>query len=103
MTARIYQPAKTAMQSGTARTANWVLEFAPEEAKRIDPLMGWTGSGDTQGQVRIEFPSKDAAVDYAARHGIAAQVIEPQVRKPNIRARGYGSNFSHDRKGAWTH
>lgn len=103
MFARIYKPAKTAMQSGTARTANWMLEFVPEEAKRIDPLMGWTGSGDMRGQVRMEFATKEAAVDYAARHGIVAQVTEPHGRKPNIRARGYGSNFSFDRKGAWTH
>ena len=103
MTARIYRPAKTAMQSGQAKTHVWVLEFDPEQAKAIDPLMGWTGSGDMRAQVRMTFPDKEAALDYARRHGIAAQVSEPKERKPVIRARGYGSNFAHDRRGAWTH
>jgi hypothetical protein len=103
MLARIYRPAKTAMQSGTARTESWILEFAPEQARRIDPLMGWTGSGDTRSQVQLEFPSKEAAVEYAQRHGIPAQVFEPKTRKANIRAKGYGANFAHDRRGAWTH
>ncbi|MGM0585874.1 MAG: ETC complex I subunit [Pseudomonadota bacterium] len=103
MLARIYRPAKTAMQSGTANAQRWVLEFAPEQAQRIDPLMGWSGSGDTRRQVRLEFDSKEAAVDYAQRHGIPAQVFEPKSRKPNIRPRGYGSNFSHDRRMTWTH
>ncbi|MDF2234047.1 ETC complex I subunit [Albimonas sp. CAU 1670] len=103
MLARIYRPAKTAMQSGVARTQTWVLEFAPEQAQRIDPLMGWTGGGSTQNQVRIEFPSKEAALDYAQRHGIPAQVTEPKERKPNVRPKGYGSNFAYDRRGAWTH
>ena len=103
MLARIYQPAKTAMSSGTANMRHWVLEFESAEAKRIDPLMGWQGSGDTTGQVRLRFETKAAAVDYARRHGIPHQVMTPKVRKPNIRARGYGDNFAHDRKGAWTH
>lgn len=103
MLARIFRPAKTAMQSGQAKTTEWVLEFSPAEAKRIDPLMGWTGSGDTRGQVRLSFDSKEAAQDYAQRHGIPAQVFEPKERRPNVRAKGYGSNFSHDRRGAWTH
>jgi len=95
MVARIYQPARNAMQSGMANTRRWVLEFAPEEAKRIDPLMGWTGSGDMNGQVKLRFESREAAVDYAKRHGVAYELVEP---KP-----GYGSNFAHDRRGAWTH
>ena len=103
MLARIYQPARTAMQSGQARTRVWLLEFAPEQAQRVDPLMGWSGSGDMRGQVRLEFPTKEAALDYARRHGIPAQVHEPKVRKPVIRPKGYGSNFAHDRRGAWTH
>ncbi len=103
MLARIYRPAKTAMQSGVARTQVWVLEFAPEQAQRIDPLMGWTGGGSTRNQVRIEFPSKEAALDYAQRHGIPAQVQEPKSRKVNVRPKGYGSNFAFERRGAWTH
>ena len=103
MLARIYKPAKTAMQSGQAKTHDWVLEFAPEQAKRIDPLMGWTGSGDMRGQVRLRFESKEAALDYAQRHGIPAQVAESKARRANVRPRGYGSNFAYDRRGAWTH
>lgn len=103
MRARIYQPARTAMQSGTAKTRTWVLDYAPAEAREVDPLMGWTGSADTQSQVRLRFDSKEAALAYAAEKGIAAEVTEPQARKPNIRARGYGENFATDRKGVWTH
>ncbi len=103
MRARIYQPAKTAMQSGTARTNNWVLEFPPASSREVDPLMGWTSSADTQSQVRLRFDSKEAALDYARDHGIDAVVQEPKKRKPNIRARGYGENFATDRRGVWTH
>ncbi|MBO9400225.1 ETC complex I subunit [Shimia sp. R9_3] len=103
MIARIYQPARTAMSSGTAKTHQWVLEYGPSEAKDIDPLMGWTGSGDTQSQVRLKFDSKDAALAYARDRGIDAQVVEPQKRKPNIRAGGYGENFATNRRGPWTH
>ncbi|MFN3294897.1 MAG: ETC complex I subunit, partial [Gemmobacter sp.] len=63
MRARIYQPARNAMQSGTAKTRDWVLEFAPADAREIDPLMGWTSSADTQRQVRLRFPSQEAALD----------------------------------------
>lgn len=103
MRARIYKPAKTAMQSGTAKTHDWVLEFAQTIARDVDPLMGWTSSDDTQTQVRLRFPSKETALDYARSKGIDAQVIEPKARKANIRARGYGENFATDRRGAWTH
>ncbi len=103
MRARIFQPARTAMSSGTARTRHWVLEYAPESAREVDPLMGWTSSSDTQSQVRLSFDSKDAALDYAKDHGIDAVVQEPKKRKPNIRPRGYGENFATDRRGAWTH
>ena len=103
MSARIYQPARTAMQSGTAKTQGWVLEFAPESAREIDPLMGWTSSSDTQRQVRLTFDSREAAEDYAREHGIDYVVTLPKARKPNIRPRGYGENFATDRKGAWTH
>lgn len=103
MPARIYRPAKTAMSSGTAKTKAWVLEFAPETSREVDPLMGWTSSSDTQAQVRLRFDSKQAALDYAAAHGIDAVVTEPHKRKPNIRAGGYGENFATNRRGAWTH
>lgn len=103
MRARIYQPAKTAMQSGTAKTKGWVLDFPQASAREVDPLMGWTSSDDTQSQVRLTFDTKEAALDYAAEHGIEAIVTEPKKRKVNIRPRGYGENFAPDRRGAWTH
>ncbi|MEM0950341.1 MAG: ETC complex I subunit [Pseudomonadota bacterium] len=103
MLARIYQPARTAMSSGTAKTKHWVLEFAPASAREVDPLMGWTSSSDTQTQVRMRFDTKEAALDYAKDKGIEAIVQDPKVRKPNVRPRGYGENFATDRRGAWTH
>lgn len=103
MRARIYQPAKTAMQSGTAKTHLWVLEYAPASAREVDPLMGWTSSSDTQAQVRLRFETKEAALEYAAHNGIDADVQEPKKRRPNIRPGGYGENFATNRRGAWTH
>lgn len=103
MRARIYQPARTAMQSGTARTHAWVLEFAPASGREVDPLMGWTSSSDTESQVRLRFETQAAAEDYAKAHGIAYELQLPKPRKPVIRPRGYGENFATDRKGAWTH
>ena len=103
MRARIYKPARTAMQSGTAKTHEWVLDFAPASPREVDPLMGWTSSSDTQSQVRLRFPTKEAALEYAEDKGLDAQVFEPKPRKPNIRPRGYGENFATDRRGAWTH
>ena len=102
MRARIYQPARTAMSSGSAKTRHWFLEFAPASKREVDPLMGWTSSDDTQSQVRLKFDTKEAALDYARAHKIDAEVFEPKKRKPNIRPRGYGENFATDRRGAWT-
>jgi ETC complex I subunit conserved region len=103
MRARIYQPAKTAMQSGVAKTRNWVLEYAPATSRTVDPLMGWTSSSDTQTQVKLRFDSREAAEAYAAAKGIEVEVQEPKARKHNVRAGGYGENFATNRKGAWTH
>ena len=103
MRARIYKPARNAMQSGTARTRNWVLEFAPDSARSVDPLMGWTSSGDTQSQVKLRFDTKEAALDYARDNNIDAVIVEPRARRPNIRPMGYGENFATARRGAWTH
>jgi len=103
MRARIYQPARTAMQSGTAKTKNWVLEYAPASARSVDPLMGWTSSDDMNSQVKLSFDSKEAALDYAKAKGLDAVVTEAKTRKPNIRAGGYGENFATGRRGAWTH
>ena len=103
MFARIYQPARTAMSSGTAKTKFWVLEFAPTVERNVDPLMGWTSSDETQTQVRLEFETKDAALDYAELNDISATVQESQKRALNIRAGGYGENFATHRRGIWTH
>lgn len=103
MRARIYLPAKTAMQSGTAKTHQWLLEFTPASAREVDPLMGWTSSGDTQTQVKLRFASREEALAYAEAQGIEAVVTEPKPRRAIIRPRGYGENFATDRKGAWTH
>ena len=91
------------MQSGTAKTHQWLLEFDPAAAREVDPLMGWTSSTDMDSQVRLRFETLEAAQDYARDHGIDAQVVQPKPRKLNIRQRGYGENFATDRKGAWTH
>ena len=103
MPARIYKPARNAMQSGNAKTKHWVLEFVHDSARDVDPLMGWTSSDDTQTQVKLRFSSKEAALEYAQEHGIDAVVQDPNKRKPNIRAGGYGENFAVNRRGTWTH
>ncbi len=93
--ARIYRPTKTAMQSGRAKTRDWILEFEPGAPKTIDPLMGWTGSGDMEGQVRLFFATSAEAVAYAKRHGLVYQVIEPRERV--VRAKSYADNFAYTR------
>lgn len=101
MLARIYRPSKTAMQSGRAKTRDWILEFAPAAARTIDPLMGWTSSTDMNGQVRLEFEAREEAVAYAERHGIPFRVSDPQDTPVIIKA--YADNFAPGRKQPWTH
>jgi NADH dehydrogenase len=103
MFARVYQPARNAMQSGTGKTKTWILEFVPSSARNIDPLMGWTGSDDMDSQVKMKFNSKKAALSFAADHGITVQATDPQARKPLVRQGGYGENFATHRRGSWTH
>ena len=103
MLARIYQPARNAMQSGQAKTNAWVLESVPETAKSLDPLMGWTSSDDMRGQVKMQFETQEAAVEFAKAKGIAYRVAKTQKRKPLVRAGGYAENFATDRKTVWTH
>jgi hypothetical protein len=103
MLAKIYQPARNAMQSGQARTREWVLEFVPAQARWVDPLMGWTGSADMESQVQLRFETRAAAVAYAERHGIAHEVFEPKARRHILRQHGYGDNFATGRRQAWTH
>jgi hypothetical protein len=91
MPARIYQRPKNAMQSGRALTDQWILEFEQSEARLADPLMGWTGSGDTQAQVVLTFATQQEAQDYAAKYGIAARVHATPPRTLKLQA--YADNF----------
>ena len=101
MTARIYRPAKTAIQSGQAKTREWVLDYEPEEPRVVESLMGWTSSGDMKSQVRLQFATREEAVAYAERHGIPYQVQEG--KQAPRRGLSYADNFSFTRRGAWTH
>jgi hypothetical protein len=101
MLARIFRPSKTAMQSGKAKSTGWVLEFEPQDARRQDPLMGWTQTADTEGQVRLSFETKEEAVRYADQHGIAFQLIDPKPAKRILKT--YADNFAFGRKVPWTH
>lgn len=101
MVARIYKPAKSAMQSGLAQTHEWVLEHEPSAGKRVEPLMGWTSALDTQAQVRLAFATKEDAIAYATRNGIPFTLIEP---KPRAQVRkSYADNFRYGRLSTWTH
>lgn len=91
MTAIIYQTPKSAMQSGKAKIDTWVLEFERSEALKPDPLMGWPGSGDTQSQVKLKFPTKDAAKAYADKYGIPARIHKTPPKSLKIQA--YADNF----------
>ena len=101
MRARIYQPARNAMQSGKARTKLWLLEYEPEQPGGIDPLMGWTSSGDMLQQLQLEFETSEDAVAYAQKNGIAFQLFEPH--RPAAKAKAYADNFRFDRKVPWSH
>src|SRR5437867_9161620 len=101
MVARIYKPARTAMQSGTANAKNWVLDYEPETPREVEPLMGWTSSGDMHQQVRLRFDSAEEAIAYCERQGIGYQLFgdKPQPR----RGLSYSDNFAFKRRDAWTH
>jgi hypothetical protein len=101
MTARIFKPAKNAMQSGTAKTKEWQLDYEPEQPRVVEPLMGWTSSGDMKQQLTIRFDTQEDAVAYCQREGIAYQVIEP--KEPARRPAAYADNFAFRRGEPWTH
>ena len=102
MLARIYRPSKTAMQSGRAKTAEWLLEFEPTDARRSEPVMGWTVTADTaSSQVHLSFSTKEEAVRYAESHGIAFQLIDSTPAKRILKA--YADNFAFGRRTPWTH
>ena len=91
MKARIFQKPKNAMQSGRAGPQPWMLEYAPAEARKADPLMGWAGSGDTRRQLRLGFATRDEAVAYAEKNGIEVEIAPTPVRTLKIQA--YADNF----------
>jgi hypothetical protein len=99
--ARIYKPTKTAMQSGTAKTKDWVLDYEPAEPRQVEPLMGWTSSGDMKQQLTLHFDTKEDAIAYCEHRGIAYQVIEPKDSKQ--RQVAYADNFAFKRVEPWTH
>ena len=89
--ARIFQRSKNAMQSGRARAGEWVLEFESARRKRPDPLTGWSGGAETQEQVRLTFPTLDAAKGYAERYDIPYHVVPPA--EPKLKLQSYADNF----------
>jgi len=94
--ARIFQPTKTAMQSGRAKTMKWKLEFAPEASYFTDPLMGWTGMTDMKQEIHLFFPTKEAAIAYAEKNKIPYEVSMPGNRRHTKKA--YADNFKYDRR-----
>lgn len=102
MVARIYQPAKNAMQSGRGNSDHWLMDFEASAAKRVEPLMGWTSASDMQNnEVRLKFDSREAAIAFAEKHGIDYQLIPPTPKRHRIRT--YSDNFRSDRTMPWTH
>jgi len=95
MAVRIYKPAKTAMQSGMAKTHDWVVNFDPSDAQRPDALMGWVGSGDTRRQLTLRFKTQDEAVTYCKAKGLEYAICAPQA--PTVRPKSYADNFRPDR------
>ncbi len=101
MLAKIYRPAKNAMQSGKAGTIKWRLEFMLATAPRPDALMGWISGADPNGQVLMSFDTKEAAIEFARTHGIPHQIAEAPEAKRQIRA--YSDNFAFKRREPWSH
>ena len=93
--ARIYRPAKTAMQSGRAQTRKWLLEYEPASRRDPDALMGWSSARDTLNEVRLRFDTLEEALAFARQHGLEYALIEPQARTP--KAKSYADNFRYDR------
>ena len=89
--AKIYKPSKTATQSGTKKFDKWIIEFITEKPG-INPLMGWESSTDTNSEIRLEFSSKELAIEYAKKNKINFELIEPKIRK--IIKKSYADNFT---------
>jgi hypothetical protein len=90
---KIYQPSKSAMQSGRLLSKKWILKFSSDESLKRDGLMGWNGSSDTDAQVKLSFSSKEDAINYVEKMGLDYTVIEPKKR--SIKSKSYASNFSY--------
>jgi len=101
MTARIYRPSRTTTQSGIARAKLWVLEFEPASPRQIEPLMGWTSSGDMTSQVRLNFATKEEAIAYAGKNGLSYRVEDSKPAPRKILS--YSDNFKTTRLDQWTH
>ncbi len=101
MLARIYKPARNAMQSGPALGEKWLLEYEPEVPLKVDPLMGYTSSADMRRQIRLEFDTREEAVAYAERNAIPYRVFEAHERV--MKKISYSDNFRFGRPQPWTH
>ncbi len=98
-TAKIFRPAKTAMQSGRAKTHQWILEYKPVSPMTPDPLMGWNSADNTLSQIQLKFPTKEAAIAYAKAKQIAYEVVEPHAIRTGPKS--YAANFATNRKRAY--
>ena len=78
------------MQSGLAKNDKWILEFKTKDPT-TNPLMGWESSSDTLTELKLEFSSKDLAINYAKKRKIEYELIEPRKRK--IVKKSYADNF----------
>jgi hypothetical protein len=92
MDARIYQPAKPAPQSGRLKTKFWIVEHEPAARQEPDSLIGWVGSGDTENQVILRFPTREAAIAYCRKNGLSYTISEPHARV--VRPKSYAENFT---------
>jgi hypothetical protein len=101
MVARIFKPARNAMQSGKAKTERWTLVYEPESAVTVEPLMGYSSSGDMKRQIKLSFESQEEAVAYAQKNGIPYQLFEPQI--DTRKKISYSDNFRFGRLQSWTH
>ena len=101
MVAKIYKPAKTAMQSGRQKTDKWILEFIQKKPTKRDPVMGWPSCEDTQKQIKLKFETMEKAVNYCEKNNIKFELVKNQERK--IKPKAYADNFSFSRKETWTH
>ena len=97
--AKIFQPAKTAMQSGRAKTREWMFEYEPLTPNTPEALMGWNSAGDTLSQIKLKFPTKEAAIAYAKARHIAYEVIDPKPIRSGPKS--YAANFSFNRRRAY--